>query len=98
MPTYVFSCSDCGHTKTLDVAMHNRDMRKECLRCGSGFLVYNFGLTAKTIHTAPVPGTGNWKYARELEQKAERIKESGGVKPQAEKYIAQDQQAWQDKH
>ena len=100
MPVYTYRCDnpDCGSVQDRwsTIANRNRDLPCHAVGC-EGRVHRSLSDTISTVHTAPVPGTGNHPYIRKLEEKADRIKKSGGVSPNADHYIAEDQKAWQEK-
>jgi predicted nucleic acid-binding Zn ribbon protein len=95
MPTYIFKCKFCTNHTTIvqPISSFLADVQG-CSICGE---LAHRDFRAEGAHVAPVPGTGNWPYAQKLEEKAARIKASGGVHPRSESHIKADQDAFNSK-
>lgn len=83
MPTYLYKCGFCKNTESVRQMISEVKPGRACGMCGH---LMQRDWKAEGVHGAPVPGTGNWKWARDLEDKAKRVT----VSPNAEKYLAED--------
>lgn len=76
MPTYTFICQECGTRQALTttVRRYRKLTENEELVCSwscEGTLRRDY--KADNVRIGSVPGTGNAKHARELEEKARRV-------------------------
>lgn len=52
MASYIFKCSDCGFTASVQVPMEDRNEVQNCPECSSAAFGYDFMLTMKSSRVA----------------------------------------------